>query len=236
MKMLKNILRLILSRTARSCRATTHSDLATLIEPVLEPYYCHKHNKICKPLFSLSYWWDFYSKDTIKRLLEFDGLRTKTHQICITGDSREIDLNKSLSSLDKALQTLLSEKKAKGIFTSPPYVGMIDYHEQHAYAYEMFNIPRRDSEEIGPQSKGKGLAARNEYVKGISTVLINMMNYLVNDCEIFIVANDSFNIYPQIAKLSGLKIIEEFKRPVLNRTEKDKSSYSEKIFRMKRDD
>src|SRR3989344_5968961 len=30
---LKNVLRIILSRTARSCRATTHSDLATLTEP-----------------------------------------------------------------------------------------------------------------------------------------------------------------------------------------------------------
>lgn len=230
----KNILKLILSRTARSCRATTHSDLATLIDPIFDPYYCHKHNKICKPLFSLSYWWDFYSKDTIKRLSEFDQIRTNTHQVCVTGDSRNLDFESALSKLDPDLLQLLRTKKAKGIFTSPPYVGMIDYHEQHAYAYELFNIPRRDSEEIGPQSKGKGSAARNEYIDGISSVLTNMLNYMVDDCEVFIVANDSYDLYPQIARNCNLIIFEEYLRPVLNRTEKDKSAYSEKIFRMKR--
>lgn len=54
------------------------------------------------------------------------------------------------------------------------------------------------------------------------------MNY-----EVFLVANDKFNLYPQIAELSGMKIVEGFKMPVLNRTEKDKRVYSEIIFRMK---
>ena len=42
----RKILALILSRTIRSCRATTHSDLATLKEPQLTTYYCYKHKKI----------------------------------------------------------------------------------------------------------------------------------------------------------------------------------------------
>lgn len=45
----KRILSIILSRTVRSCRATTHSDLATLFEPQITTYYCKKHGKICKP-------------------------------------------------------------------------------------------------------------------------------------------------------------------------------------------
>ncbi|PJA55739.1 restriction endonuclease subunit M, partial [Candidatus Roizmanbacteria bacterium CG_4_9_14_3_um_filter_33_18] len=36
----KKILAIILSRTIRSCRATTHSDLATLKEPQVTSYYC----------------------------------------------------------------------------------------------------------------------------------------------------------------------------------------------------
>ncbi|MGB9878341.1 MAG: DNA methyltransferase, partial [bacterium] len=43
----RNVLTIILSRTARSCRATTHADLATLKEPVTTTYYCKKHGKIC---------------------------------------------------------------------------------------------------------------------------------------------------------------------------------------------
>jgi len=52
----KNVLTIILSRTARSCRATTHADLATLKEPVTTTYYCKKHGKICKPIFSIKKW------------------------------------------------------------------------------------------------------------------------------------------------------------------------------------
>ncbi|MBA4375696.1 MAG: restriction endonuclease subunit M [Anaerolinea sp.] len=231
---IKNVLRLILSRTSRSCRATTHSDLATLLEPVLNPYYCYKHNKICKPLFTLSYWWEFYANDTVKRLDQFSKLKTDSYQICITGDSKTISLYDMLKKENPTLVEKLLHQKAKGIFTSPPYVGLIDYHEQHAYAYELFNISRRDDFEIGPQSMGKGKSSRDKYVVDISEVLLNTKGYLIDDCEIFIVANDSFNLYPIIAEKSGLQIVEEFKRPVLNRTEKDKSAYSEKIFRLKR--
>jgi len=47
------------------------------------------------------------------------------------------------------------------------------------------------------------------------------------------VANDKFNLYPSIAKRAGLKIVNKFKRPVLNRVEKDRNPYSETIFHMK---
>src|SRR3989339_2019691 len=60
----KRVLAIILSRTIRSCRATTHSDLATLKEPQITTYYCWKHKKICKPLFSIKEWFDRYAVDT----------------------------------------------------------------------------------------------------------------------------------------------------------------------------
>lgn len=94
----KNILAVILSRTIRSCRATTHADLASLKEPITATYYCKKHGKICKPIFSISSWWERYSKDTLKRLLQFQELKTDTFQMCLTGDSRNINV---FSELDK---------------------------------------------------------------------------------------------------------------------------------------
>ena len=51
----KKLLSVILSRAIRSCRATTHSDLATLKQPQVTSYYCFKHKKICKPLFSMRF-------------------------------------------------------------------------------------------------------------------------------------------------------------------------------------
>lgn len=229
----KKILCVILSRTMRSCRATTHADLATLKEPVTTTYYCGKHGKICKPLFSILKWWESYSKDTVKRLQIFDKLRTNTYQYCIAGDSRTIDIFAEIEKRNATFGKQLREQKIKGIFSSPPYVGLIDYHEQHAYAYDLFGFKRNDNLEIGPLFKGQTLTAKQAYVEGIAAVLNNCKKYLVADYDIFLVANDKYNLYPQIAEKAGMQIVEQFKRPVLNRTEKDKGAYSEIIFHLK---
>ncbi len=230
---IKRIMQIILSRTIRSCRATTHSDLATLVVPIYTTYYCRKHKKICKPLFSIKKWWDTYSKDTIERIKLFQKYKTKTNQYCFTGDSRNLNIEKAIEKQFQVLLPIYKGKKIKGIFSSPPYVGLIDYHEQHAYSYELFSLKRNDNLEIGPLFNGGGIGARNSYVEGISQVLINCKKYLCNDYEVFLVANDKHNLYPQIAEKASMKIIDVFKRPVLNRTEKDKGAYSEFIFRMK---
>lgn len=231
----KRILMIVLSRTIRSCRATTHSDLGTLIEPQLTTYYCRKHGKICKPLFSIAGWWNRYSKDTINRLKQFDSLRTDTHQICLTGDSRNIDILSELENKSPNLAQKVNVQKISGVFSSPPYVGLIDYHEQHAYAYDLFGFKRKDELEIGPLYKGQGREAKESYTKGVAEVLLNSKRYLKDDYNVFLVANDRYGLYPLIAELAGMKIINQYKRPVLNRVEKDRGAYSEIIFHLKED-
>ncbi len=230
----RGVLTIILNRTVRSCRATTHADLATLKEPVTTTYYCKKHGKICKPIFSINKWWEFYTKDTLNRLKEFDNLRTDTFQICLTGDSRIINIHEEVKKKDSKFLDILQKQKIRGIFSSPPYVGLIDYHEQHAYAYELFGFERNDELEIGPLSKGQGEEQRKSYIDGIAKVLVNCKRYLQENYDIFLVANDKFNLYPRIAELSGMKIVNQFKRPVLNRVEKDRDTpYTETIFHLK---
>ena len=231
---LKKVLAIILSRTVRSCRATTHTDLATLKEPVTATYYCKKHGKICKPIFSITSWWQRYAIDTISRIREFDKLRTETFQICLTGDSRILDIYEEIKKRKPEFAEILLKQKIKGIFSSPPYVGLIDYHEQHAYAYEIFGFDRKDELEIGPMSKGQGKQARESYVQSIAEVLKKCKDYLQTDYDVFLVANDKYNLYPKISELSNMKIVNRFKRPVLNRVEKDRSSaYAETIFHLK---
>ncbi len=230
---IKKTLAIILSRTVRSCRATTHADLATLKEPVITTYYCKKHGKICKPIFSIDGWWRRYSIDTLNRLLEFENYRTDTMQMCLVGDSRTIDIIKEIENKQPQLAQLISNQKIAGIFSSPPYVGLINYHEQHAYAYEIFGFCRKDNLEIGPLFKGQGKEARKSYVRGIADVLINCKRFMRNDYNVFLVANDKYNLYPQIANLAGMQIVNQYKRPVLNRVEKDRSAYSETIFHLK---
>ncbi len=229
----RNILSVVLSRTIRSCRATTHADLATLLEPISTTYYCGKHGKMCKPLFSIYTWWERYSTDTLNRLKQFDKLRTDTSQFCLTGDSRTMDIFKELKNANAPFYRFAKNMKINGIFSSPPYVGLIDYHEQHAYAYDLFGFERKDNLEIGPLFKGKGREAKESYIKGISDVLNNCKKFLVDDYDVFLVANDRNNLYPTIAENAGMKIVNQYKRPVLNRTEKDKGAYSEIIFHLK---
>ncbi|OQC44563.1 MAG: hypothetical protein BWX59_01833 [Bacteroidetes bacterium ADurb.Bin028] len=151
----------------------------------------------------------------------------------MTGDSRTIDIFAELKKKNPAFGELAEKQKIKGIFSSPPYVGLIDYHEQHAYAYDLFGFERRDELEIGPLFKGQGKEAKQSYIQGISDVLNNCKKYLADDYNIFLVANDKYNMYPTIAENAGMKIVKQFKRPVLNRTEKDKGAYSEIIFHLK---
>lgn len=230
---IQRVIQIILSRTIRTCRATTHADLATLKEPVTTVYYCAKHGKMCRPLFSILSWWERYCQDTIQRLVHFDRLRTSTFQTCLTGDSRTIDIVEALKAENPDFARFVNTQKINGVFSSPPYVGLINYHEQHAYAYDLFAFDRKDELEIGPLFKGKGKEAREQYIKGVSDVLRNCTKFLAQNYDVFLVANDKFNMYPSIAERSEMRIVNQYKRPVLNRTEKDKSAYSESIFHLK---
>ncbi len=230
---IKRILVIVLSRTIRSCRATTHSDLATLKEPQLTAYYCFKHKKICKPLFSIKYWFTRYANDTILRLREFSRIRTDANWMTISADSRTVDIFGEIEKRSPKFSKLLQKQKIRGIFSSPPYVGQIDYHEQHAYAYDLFGFERKDELEIGPLYKGKGIEARESYTNGIAEVLLNARKFMVDDFDVFLVANDKWGLYPKIAEKAGMKIVNQFKRPVLNRTERDKNPYAEIIFHLK---
>ena len=132
-------------------------------------------------------------------------------------------------SLDR---TVLTDRLIDGIFTSPPYVGQIDYHDQHIYAYELFGFPRQDEFEIGPKKRGKSKIAQENYIEGIAGVFRNLIPYIKPDGLIFIVANDRFNLYPEIAQRSGLYIQEVFHRAVTKRTEQGDNPYQESIFKM----
>jgi hypothetical protein len=167
-------------------------------------------------------------------LQEFEKIRTNTMQLCLTGDSRTIDIYEEIKKKNHPLSELLLKQKIKGIFSSPPYVGLIDYHEQHAYAYEIFGFERKDDSEIAPLFKGQGEEEKKSYKESIGRVLINCKKYLKNNYDVFLVANDKFELYPEIADIAEMKIVNQFKRPVLNRVEKDRDTpYEETIFHLK---
>ncbi len=216
----QDVLKIILSRAARSARLIPHYDLARPKEPVRGTYWCIKHKRYCQPIDEALKFIRRYSYDTIKRLKEFNRLRTDAFIKIVQGDARVVKLPEDL--------------KIDGVFTSPPYLGLIDYHEQHRYAYELFHFPRYDELEIGSPRKGQGTNARQEYIKAIVDVFKNVSPNLKQNAPIFIVANDKFNLYPEIGRQSGFELVDVFHRPVLMRTERDNNKFFESIFYFKK--
>src|SRR5919109_4957349 len=72
-----DVLRIVLARAARSARRTTHFDLDFLREPQLEPYWCHKHRRECRPVETAAQFLRRYSLDTLARLREFSRVRAR---------------------------------------------------------------------------------------------------------------------------------------------------------------
>ena len=214
-----DVLKVILSRAARSCRLIPHYDLARPKGPLApgQEYYCRKHRRQCRPIEEALKFIRRYSTDTVRRLHEFADQRTDAEVSIIEGDARNAPLP-AAAAVD-------------GVFTSPPYVGMIDYHEQHMYAYELFpEFSRLDEGEIGPMSRGKAAKAKVEYSAAISSVLGRLLPCLAAQAKVFIVANDRHGLYPGIIDAAGLRLVDTFHRPVPMRTERDTATYFESIF------
>ena len=187
---------------------------------------CRKHqDKICNPIDHAIGKIRLYSFDTINRLIKFSQLRKSRKYLVLHDDSRFVNI------LEKVREEWGDHRQfINGVFTSPPYVGQIDYHEQHRYAYELFNIPRNDDKEIGPKKEGKGRIAQIKYQNAITDVFKNVKRSLSDKAKVFIVANVDFNLYPKIIDDSELQLINVVQRPVEARSEGDKTPYSESIF------
>jgi SAM-dependent methyltransferase len=176
----QDLLRVILSRSARSARQTTHHHLDFPKKPQKEPYECRKHDRICQPTSNAYQFLRRYSLDTIGRIAEFDKVRTAARIDILWDDSKSV----KLPMVDM-------------IMTSPPYVGLIDYHEQHRYAYELLGLPQREADEIGAAFKGKSLRAHEEYINGIKAVFANARKYLKKGGVAVIVVGDKEGLYTE---------------------------------------
>jgi len=211
----RDVLTVILSRAARSARLVPHYELARPKAPIKGKYWCIKHKRYCTPIQEAYKFIRRYSLDTIERLKAFDKIRTDAFVEIIQGDARTVKLPEDL--------------QIDGVFTSPPYIGMIDYHEQHRYAYELFNFPRFDDLEIGSASKGKSHKAIKEYKESIIQVFKNIDKNLKSGANIFIVVNDRYDLYKDICSALGFRLVDIFYRPVTMRTERNRKNFFEAI-------
>ena len=178
---ISNAAKIVLSRSARSARQTTHFDLDFPRTPQLEPYWCHKHSRTCRPVDEASKFLGRYTLDTIRRLRAFSLIRSSAEVVVVHEDARKVDL----------------PLNPTGIITSPPYPGLIDYHEQHRYSYELLGLVDRREEEIGPASRGQSRRAVRAYVEDTIAVFANAHRQLPTGAPVIIVVADSKQLYPK---------------------------------------
>ena len=207
------VMQIILARAARSARRVAHFDLDFPTEPVTEPYYCRKHKKICYPTEQALPFLKRYTGDTIRRIQTYVQLRTEAEVSVVCGDSRQVEF--PFCDL---------------VLTSPPYVGLIDYHEQHRYAYELLGLADRRQAEIGPACQGKSKAAQAAYVEGITDVLDNVSRKVVAGGTIVVVVHDRYQLYPGIGKKLGLSPEVILRRQVNRRTGRRATNFYENIY------
>jgi len=210
-----DVLRVVLTRAARSARQTRHFDLEFPHEPQREPYWCHKHRRTCRPVAEAGKFVTRYLVDTLARIRAFDRVRTPARVARVLhGDARTVDFDGPYDAL----------------LTSPPYPGLIDYHEQHRYAYELLGLDDRRERELGAAARGTSRGALEEYVAGISSVLRRCVSALAPGAPVLVVVNDRRELYPQILDGVGLEVEERLERHVNRRTGRRAGEYFESIF------
>src|SRR5207244_1038213 len=101
-----------------------------------------------------------------------------------------------------------------GVITSPPYPGLIDYHEQHRYAYELLELEDRRELEIGAAKRGSSRASLREYVDSMIAAFRNAREQLPPGAPVIVVVNDSGGLYPRILDGAGLVLDDRAKRHV----------------------
>lgn len=201
----RDLWQVVLSRAARSARLARHDDLDFPREPVRGEYFCHKHRRVCRPVGEAEKFLRRYVRDAAQRVQEFADVRTDASVAVLRGDARAVDPPGPVDL----------------VFTSPPYPGLIDYHEQHVYAFELLGLERRDGDEIGRGVKG--------YCEDVAAVLRRARRSLRRSGRVVIVVNDSRGLYDGILAASGLRLEERLLREVNRRTGRRAGAYYEEV-------
>lgn len=211
----QDVLKIILSRSARSSRMIAHYETDYPKKPQNEDYYCLKHDRTCHPTKNAMIFLKRYCKDVVNRINEFQQIRQDVYTKALHGDSRTFDFSKI---------------KINDVFTSPPYIGLIDYHDQHRYAYELLGIEDNSTYEIGRKKDGSTKAAISNYKKNITKTIQNVTESSFNKNGSFIiVVNDKLDLYDEIISDAGLVLKKKLCREVNRRSGRRATSFNEYI-------
>ena len=211
----QDVLKIILSRSARSSRMIAHYETDYPKKPQSDDYYCIKHNRVCHPTRNSLGFLKRYCKDTLQRIKEFQNIRNEVYTKAIHADSSKFNFH---------------NLQISDVFTSPPYLGLIDYHEQHRYAYELLGLEDNTNREIGSKKNGSSKKAIAEYKKLMTKTIQNISETTLNrNSNFIIVVNDKLDLYNDIIQESGMYIKKRLYRNVNRRSGRRATSFNEDI-------
>jgi hypothetical protein len=209
-----DVLRVVLARAARSARLTTHFDLDFPRLPVRDEYWCHKHRRRCRPVGRADHFLRRYALDTVARIKAFARARSRRAAATVVhADARTVEW----------------PRRFDGVLTSPPYPGLIDYHEQHRYAYELLGLDDLRDRELGAAAAGTSRAAVAAYVDGIVEVLDRARSALKPGAPVIVVVDDRRALYPEILERAGLVLETRLRRHVNRRTGRRAGEFYEDV-------
>jgi hypothetical protein len=109
-------------------------------------------------------------------------------------------------------------------------VGLIDYHEQHRYAYELLGLPVKSEDELGAAFKGSSQTAKEVYKRGITEVFTHAGEYMKRGGRLVIIVHDRDNLYGDIAAQCGFEVEDTVGRHVNRRTGRRSHEFFEEVF------
>ena len=108
----------------------------------LSEYWCHKHRRECRPV-------------GVGAPASCAGTRSTRSRGCEEFARVRATRSVRRSCCTATRGSSTSAGGSTGVVTSPPYPGLIDYHEQHRYAYELLGLDDRRELELGAAASGR---------------------------------------------------------------------------------
>jgi hypothetical protein len=212
----QDVMKVILSRSARSSRMIAHYETDYPKKPQKNDYYCIKHDRTCHPTKNSISFLKRYCHDVVKRIDQFQQIRNDVYTKALHGDSSKFDFSKL---------------NINDVFTSPPYIGLIDYHDQHRYAYELLGLQDNSNSEIGKRKDGCSKSAISNYKKNITKTIKNIAESSFDKRKgvFIIVVNDKLALYDDIIADAGMNIKKRLYRNVNRRSGRRATSFNEDI-------
>ncbi len=208
-----DVLRIVLARAARSARRTTHFDLDFPKAAQLEPYWCFKHKRECRPVERAEHFIRRYTLDTLTRLKEFARVRGAAHRrgaarrCARAGPARLVQRGRHLSAVSRTDRLpRATPLRLRAALTRRP-------------------ARARDR----AAESGTSRAALGGYTEGISAVLASSAAALEPRGRVVVVVNDRRQLYPEILERAGLSLEQRYQRHVNRRTGRRAGEYFEDV-------